>query len=116
MSMNGQKEFCRSPKYSQNLTGFAEKGGGYGGGGAADQPLHPHDGVAAIRPGARVGDVEVIPTSLGGELRIANFDVIPERGIASLHDTDQRFRKLSLKQGGLGRAGIGSERTHSEWG
>ena len=59
------------------------------GGGGADQALHAHDGVAAIRPRARVGDVEVVPISLGGELRIANLDVISERGVGSLHAEDQ---------------------------
>ena len=62
------------------------------GGGRADQALHAHDGVAAVRPGARVRDVEVVPPGLGGVLRVANLDPLPERGIGSLHDTNQRFR------------------------
>ena len=106
--------FPRSPQYSQSLTGCAARGGGQEGGGQADQSLQPHDGVAAIRPGARVGDVQVVSTSLGGVLRIANFDKLPERGIGSLHDKDKKFRE---SRGGCveRESGVGSQSEVENW-
>lgn len=68
-------------------------GSGTRGGGQADQPLHAHDGVAAIRPGARVRDVQVVPPGLGGVLRIAHFDPLAEGCVRPLHDTYQRVRE-----------------------